>query len=291
VIYFSTKIAAGEQMKRVISIVFFGALLITGSCFAENEESNQEVRHDLGISIGFEASHITYKEPGVMKQDGAMYGIDGALVYRGWLPLSLEEKDQYMLSLEARANAGKVDYTSNSSGAIDNIDDYMLEFRGIGGYDFYASENSVITPYLGFGYRYLNDDMGGKISTTGAHGYEREITYFYIPLGIDVYNEFHDDWAVKLRLEYDAFIEGDVKSHLGSVPGHYDIENKQRKGYGARGSIALIRKFKYVNLVIEPFARFWSIANSKVTTDPGGTSWIEPKNNSREFGINISAAY
>lgn len=27
----------------------------------------------------------------------------------------------------------------------------------------------------GIGYRYLNDDMSGKISSTGAKGYEREV--------------------------------------------------------------------------------------------------------------------
>ncbi|MDI6891282.1 MAG: hypothetical protein QMC83_10175, partial [Thermodesulfovibrionales bacterium] len=81
--------------------------------------------------------------------------------------------------------------------------------------------------------------------------------------------------------------DGTVKSHLGDVPGYYDIENDQDEGYGIRGSIKLKKKGEKINFVIAPFIRYWNIKDSKTTTDPAGTTWIEPKNHSTEYGINM----
>ncbi|MEK6733412.1 MAG: hypothetical protein AABY55_07275 [Candidatus Omnitrophota bacterium] len=71
-------------------------------------------------------------------------------------------------------------------GSLDNINDDMWEVRGLAGYDVHLSETLAVTPYLGLGYRHLNDNMGGKISTRGAYGYDREISYLYSPIGADI---------------------------------------------------------------------------------------------------------
>ena len=51
------------------------------------------------------------------------------------------------------------------------------------------------------------------------------------------------------------------------------------------------RKGDTVDLIIEPFFRYWEIHDSKQTKDPGGSIWLEPKNNSKEFGINLALEY
>jgi len=268
-------------MKRIAFIAIFWLLLLAGNGFADLE-APQVFGKDLGVEIGFETSHITYTEPGLMREEGFMYGLTGALAYRSY---------NYMLSIEARASLGQVDYHSGSSGDMKNIDDNMLEVRGLAGYDLNMSETLAVTPYIGIGYRHLDDNMGGKISTTGAYGYDREISYLYSPIGIDVTTAFENGWNMKLRLEYDKFWDGNVESHLGSIPGYYDIENDQDKGYGYRGSIMFKKKGETMDFIIEPFFRYWHIKDSKYTTDPGGTTWHEPKNNSEEFGINFAAEY
>lgn len=271
------------KIREFIITLIFGAgvLFFAGYCFAE-QETPRIFGRDLGVEIGFEASHIAYKEPGVMKESGFMYGITGALAYRSY---------NYMLSVEARASIGQVDYTSGSSGTLDDIDDSMWEIRGLAGYDFEMSETFAITPYAGIGYRSLNDDMGGRRTTTGAAGYDREISYLYSPIGVDVTAAFENGWNIKLRLEYDKFLDGDVESHLGSIPGYYNIENDQDRGYGCRGSMMFKKRGETMDFIIEPFFRYWSIKDSKLTTDPGGTTWIEPKNNSKEFGVNFAVEY
>jgi hypothetical protein len=269
------------EMRPFTFIIMLGILLMAGSVFAELD-APQFFGRDLGVEIGIETSHITYTEPGIMREEGFMYGITGALAYRNY---------NYMLSIEARADLGQVDYSSGSSGEINNIDDNMWEIRGLAGYDFEMSETFAITPYAGVGYRHLNDNMGGRSSTTGARGYDRKISYVYSPIGIDLTTAFESGWNIKLRLEYDKFWDGNVESHLGSIPGYYDIENDQDKGYGARASIMFKKKGETMDFIIEPFYRYWSIKASKYTTDPGGTTWVEPKNNSQEFGINLAVEY
>ena len=70
-------------MKRLIPIVMFVVLSAGGHCFAESETS-QVFGRDLGVEIGFEASHFTYKEPGLMQEKGFMYGLTGALAWRNY---------------------------------------------------------------------------------------------------------------------------------------------------------------------------------------------------------------
>jgi len=268
-------------MKKIALITIIVILLLAANNYAEPEVP-QVFGRDLGVEIGFEASYITYTEPGVMREKGFMHGVTGALAYRNY---------NYMISLEARADIGQVNYHSGSSGDMDNIDDTTWEARIIGGYDFYVSETFAMTPYTGLGYRHLDDNMGGMSSTTGARGYDREINYVYSPIGIDVTRAFENGWNIKLRLEYDKFWDGNVESKLGSISGYYNIENNQDKGYGCRGSIMFKKKGETIDFIIEPFFRYWSIKDSKYATDPGGSTWLEPKNNSKELGINFAAEY
>jgi len=79
---------------------------------------------------------------------------------------------------------------------MNNIDDYILEFRGLAGYDFPVSKASFLTPYAGIGYRYLNDDSSGKVASTGALGYERESNYIYSPIGVKFIADLKKGWSM-----------------------------------------------------------------------------------------------
>lgn len=259
-------------MKKVLAAVVSFIVLGTTSVFAE-----PAAKHTFELAP--EISYIKYEEPGVMKEKGVMYGINGSYTYH----------NNIMLKAEGRYTSGKVDY--DGSGTINNVDDYMWEFRGLGGYDFLASETSVLTPYIGIGYRYLNDDSSAMISSTGALGYEREISYLYAPVGVELLTKLQNNWSVGAKLEYDFFLDGTVKSHLGAIPGYYDIEMDQDDGYGIRAAVRLGRKIGTINLAIEPFIRYWNIKQSKITTAPDGISWLEPKNKSTEFGLMVAVVF
>ncbi len=228
-----------------------------------------------------EVSYIEYEEPKVMKENGFMYGIGAAYTYH----------NDIMARLDGRYSYGTVDY--KNSGTLDNIKDYMMEARMTVGYDFpLPSGVSFVTTYFGFGYRYLNDDSAGMVSSAGKRGYERESNYYYSPIGISTYSKVGDGWAYGVTVEYDIFWGGKQKSHLSAVgPTYDDIENDQEYGDGFRASIKIEKQLKYMSFFIESFFRYWSIKESDVVTDSMGRSWIEPDNNSTELGLSLALSF
>ena len=268
----------GREMKKlagaVICIVFaFGA----GNVFAQPLKKHT-------FEIGPEISYRVYKEPGVMKEEGWMYGLVGSYAYHNKL----------MLKVEGRGNFGKVDYSN--SGNINNINDYVLEGRGFVGFDFLIAQVHSITPYIGVGYRYLNDDSSGRISTTGALGYERESNYLYSPIGLEINVQLGDKFYVKESMEFDYLWRGWQKSHLSdAIPGLNHITNIQHDGYGVRGSITFLIVTDKIDFELGPFVTYWNIKKSDDETityygTPYGFGW-EPKNNTTEIGFKITARF
>ena len=271
-------------MRKFLALTTFFILLgvITG---LTEKPSFAESLPESKWKIGFEVYQFNYKEPDVMKEDGVMRGIC----------LSYVNHDKWMSKVEFRYSSGQVDY--KNSGTIDDINDYTYELRFIGGYDYPIFSKSTLAPYFGIAYRYLNDDMGGEISSTGAAGYERESNYFYSPIGIEFTTPLGSSWSFGTVIEYELFWWGKQISHLSDVdPGYNDLENYQKVGYGARGSIILEKKGRNIDLVIEPFIRYWNIKKSDY--DPiylngvyTGYVGYEPKNNTTEIGIIICCKF
>ena len=257
--------------------------------------SKKEPFVNKGWEFGTEISHITYKEPDVMREKGVMLGTTGAYTYYGLLPSSYMSDDKcIMLRGEARYSGGLVDY--KNSGTINDIRDYMVEARGLAGYVFGSLTDFSVTPYLGFGYRYLNDDTSGKVSSTGALGYERESNYYYSPIGAEMLWDINNSWLIGTTLEYDYFWGGKQISHLSDVNrGFSDLKNDQHSGHGLRGSLKVLKKLDYLDLFFEPFIRYWRVAQSK-NTDVTYRGVIvgygyEPKNNSTEIGMKLGARF
>lgn len=231
-----------------------------------------------------EAYYYEYREPDVMKETGIMYGLSGAYAYR----------DNFVLKAEARFAYGQVDY--KNSGDVDNINDYAGEARGLAGYDFAVSKRLTLTPFIGAGFRYLNDDLKGKSTSTGAVGYERESHYFYSPIGIDAAMELNDGWSLGASAEFDYLWWGLQKSHLSDVdPAFDDLENKQRHGYGIRGALRVGKKGDKLDWFVEPFIRYWHISQSEEdAVTYSGTIWgsgYEPKNRTTEVGVRLGARF
>lgn len=234
--------------------------------------------------LGLELSHIEYEEPGVMKEDGLMFGPSASYTYH----------DNIMLRGEARYSYGKLDY--QGSGTIDDIDNNLFGIRAVAGYDFTLSQSAILTPYIGFGYRYLNDDSSGMTSSTGARGYERESNYYYSPIGVEALTDLGNGWFVGGVFEYDYFWKGKQKSHLGdAIVGLSTVENDQDSGYGLRGSVKIVKETGRVTFLLEPFIRYWDIDESDISTvsyfgTAVGTGY-EPDNDSTEIGLKAAIRF
>ena len=239
-----------------------------------------------GWDIGWETSAITYEEPNVMKQEGVMNGISA----------SFTNHQETLVRVDARYSGGNVDYVSNGTGAMDDIDDFAWEMRFLLGQDLYRSADGFITPYFGFGYRYLNDNSQGRLTTTGYLGYERESNYYYTPLGIWGTKRMRESWLVSAMLEYDFFWRGVQESNLsGAISGLEDVENEQNDGYGCRASVRLMKDNTSHVLFVEPFVRYWNIdrsENANITYSGVIVGYgYEPENTSLEYGLKIGAYF
>lgn len=281
-------------MKKVAMLVFF-LIFITSFVSAHDIEEVGQTNTDEEMQVikpeiqySFEVSpeyySFRYEEPGIdIKDEADMFGVQLAVTGRSNI-------NSLMGRLEARFSAGRVDYDGSLSDGTpftDKGDDYAFESRALLGRDFNSSK-SRITPFFGIGFRYLNDNLESQ------YAYEREITYFYSPIGVETLTPLGDIWSWGLRLEYDIFWQGVVKSHFSDVNVSYNnLRNEQHQGLGARASIYLQKKIsEKLSFSLEPFFRYWDIQDSDDTLVTfAGTvigSGREPANNTQEFGIRAS---
>lgn len=237
------------------------------------------------FALGTEVSYIKYEETGV-EEKGMMYGAVGSYTYHN---------NKLMLKAEGKFAYGEVDYNGSTWDetplTVSGIPDYMLEVRGLIGYNYYV-KTVTITPHLGIGYRWLQDNSQNKSSS----GYKRESNYFYIPAGIEAVADLGNNWFLGANLEYDCFLWGIQKSDLSDVdPGFNDVENKQTSGYGFRGSISITKKYKKAGYVIEPYIRYWNIEDSGIEPVTYHGTYviygIEPCNNSTEIGCKLAVTF
>ncbi|MBI3616224.1 MAG: autotransporter domain-containing protein [Candidatus Omnitrophica bacterium] len=237
--------------------------------------------------IGPEIYYFRYKEPDInVKFDGPMYGLAASFTHH--------HSNHLMLTAEGRGAGGTVNYTG--SGTIDGIPDWTAEGRIAAGYDISLNESRRLTPFLGVGYRYLNDDSSGKTSSTGARGYDRESNYLYSPIGLEFNTQLNEGWKLGVSAEYDFFWRGEQKSHLEDAsPSFNTVSNNQNNGYGIRGGLKLEKKGERFDFLIGPYVRWWHIGNSKSAniTFSGvivGTGY-EPKNEALEVGGQLAVRF
>lgn len=267
--------------KLILSIVHLVFLLALPTlCYADSD-----LLPPSCFEVGYELSSLHYSEPGVMDEDGLLHGIRGAY--------TVHESNSIMWRIGGRFSLGSLDYDGKTWGGTPltmDTDDFILSMRGLLGRDC-TMKKSVVTPFVGLGYRYWNNDSSGTVG-----GYEREIKYWYSPIGIETASSTRGNWIWGLQAEYDLFWGGKVTSHLSdAIAGLSDTDNNQDfgDGYGLRGSLYFKRP-KNVDwpICIEVFIRYWDIEKSDITplTYYG---WLtgygfEPANDTTEYGVRLS---
>lgn len=225
------------------------------------------------FSIGTEGFYDTYNEPG---PDVKVNTYGGSITGK-WI----HNWQSYFTAVDLRYSIGNNDYKSPSgtySGARqDETDDRIRLGMNLGAF----------APYTGLGLRYFADNSKGEVTSRGAGGYDRRITQLYVPLGLSYTHTTNAGWTITPDLEYDRLAYGNVNSRLGTIPGFYNIDNRQHSGYGVRGELMVGWKTanNKTELQCGPFFRYWNVNNSAVTVDPVGRGWIEPKNNRTTYGV------
>ena len=232
-----------------------------------------------GLEFGLDSSYIKYEEPDFMKEEGVTLSLYGNYTLR---------PSDFMVRFEGRVGFAGMHYSSPLSGETKKIRDYIVEARGLAGYSFGVSDRWYLTPYAGFGYRFLFDGLGGKVTTAGHLGYDRRSNYLYTPIGLESANFLKHSWALVATIEYDLFWKGRQESDLGVLfGGSPTIINDQEGGWGLRGSGKFVKEMGRVDLAFGPYFKYWNIEDSEwayLSHEGEELAFMEPANTSVEIG-------
>ena len=249
--------------EKIINTTLLGILALT-----------IHVSFAYSAEITLDLSYYNYEEPNFMSDTSDPAFI--SLGVKNWDLPEYSDRDWNLL-YTTELSKGWVSYSG--SGTLDK-DYYKLRGEAYLGYkieDFIS--------IIGVGYRWLYDDSGGSVSSTGALGYDRKNQLFYVPVGGIL------DLSDKLRIkgQYNYLILGTQTSYLSDVAGFTDVTNEQRFGWGTDFTL----DYKIDNKTsVYSFARYWDIANSDTATGTFAGVLIfqafEPANTTAEVGIGIS---
>ena len=232
-----------------------------------------------GFQVGAQIAHYHYEEPGVAKLIGPRVGGVGSYTLA---------KAGLLLKAEARGSFGSLKY--QGSGTQDNVPDSIVELRLLVGKDFPVSDGIALSPYAGLGYRWLYNDLRGYSQSGGQvyAGYRRYSKYVYAPAGLTARIALRDRWVLAPTAEYDLFIGGRQDSMLSDVGGCYrDVTNKQTSGYGYRWAF-MVENSRWA---FGPWLHRWSIGDSDLQPSGCGQLGREPKNWTREAGIEVRYSF
>ncbi|MDP2653322.1 MAG: hypothetical protein Q8Q08_04750 [Candidatus Omnitrophota bacterium] len=276
------------------------------------------------LEMGLESYYHIYSEPGLMEQRGLFSGVQGAYTYRlsenkavqSWRDIFSNENMVNVFKVEGMLGWGYVDFKGDGIADHENDRNYLYEARFLAGYDIPMMSGTRWTPYMGVGYRYLNDNSPGRLlpftSFSGAFGFERESRYLYLPFGLEVFRQMPRDWTMTMIGEYDLFIFGRQTNHYSDggpkVNGTEvldDLTFRQDTGFGLRGSVKLARETEMASFYLEPFIRYWNLKNSETkhfTSHSGHTFWYsadfsqrregsQAKSDTLEFGLKMGVSY
>ncbi len=229
---------------------------------------------DINIDAGVQGSYVEYREPGVMAEKGWLGG--------AFLAADTHIHEALVTRLFSSFVAGDLQYRTHPDRLValrTETPNTIFDLRGEAGWQF-ATRRGLVTPYAGYGYRRLVDDLP---DIQQFPGYRREQVYYYVPIGVDIGAADLRTWDLGVRLEYDRFLRGRNKS-LG-------LRLKQDTGWGCRAALRLTRKTPSLpgdgKLGAELFTQYWNVDDST----PAGRGFYEPRNDSTMVGLRLFGRY
>jgi hypothetical protein len=223
-----------------------------------------------------DVSYYDYEEPNIMNDTSDPAFI--SLGIRDWEPKNTTDSE-YDFLYTTEVTRGWVSYSSNGTGSMGDLDYYKFRSEA-----YLAFKQKDFTPIIGLGYRWLYDDSGGMVTSTGHSGYDRQSQYIYIPMGAILKPD--DKWRIKGQFNY--LLRGIQNSYLSDVAGYTDIENRQTTGWGTDFTV----DYKVDDKTsIFSYWRYWDIDTSNTalgSTPSGAAIFWEPANTTTELGIGVA---
>ncbi len=264
---------------QIVKMTTALACLLTPLCaFSQGAELGTKSANEVGMTF----SSYQYNEPGVATIKAAKVGFEysGTYAFGSQWP---QRKNGWFVRGDLRYATGKADYSSPGTGTLNNRTHWYYEVKGVVGKDF-SFDGYSLSPYGGFGYRYLFNDLRG-VSSTGALGYRRESNYYTLPVGFTHRTILANQSTLATTIEYDYFLRGQQDSKLSDTnPATANANNRQNGGYGLK----LATMVQFSTWSVGPFVQVWRINQSNTVNTPAVT---EPKNRTTEFGVKAAFAF
>jgi hypothetical protein len=228
---------------------------------------------DLPTGLGIECISLHYKEPGIMTEDGLLYGM---LLAHEFDLEGVPVRSSFSLAY------GKVQYKggrSLESGGFLPVQlksaNTLLNMRATALWRHQPEGmQTTLIPYAGLGYRLLVDDLPTE------WGYTRDQTYWYLPFGLEVEMQSNEDTTWTIGGEYDCFLQG------YNVSGGDAFTQDGGSGFRlvARVQTDFDRGEEGNSMRFETFLRGWKVDESTVSP----TGYYEPANRTTLYGASVS---
>ena len=256
------------MIKKLLLFIVANAFLLSYA----NADDKIGMTNELGLQV---TGYYDYNEPEFMHNESNLqdYWLDNfGLVYNFKNSFVLND---FLTELEFDSDFRRIkyDYWSTRTGTLNDVENFVYNIRGL--YGVQLTDKLMLKS--GFGYRYLLDQDDGRLTTTGAAGYDRIQEYKYIPIIAELIAPIGSING-KLKLEYDHVFWGENESKLSA--GTKKFRNDD--GYMVKASYQI----PYEGFYLEPYYEFQSIEESTVTA-----SSQEPSNTTDEFGIKLTKKF
>lgn len=236
--------------------------------------------HDFHHKLGGIIDYWNYEEPGVMKDTGALIGVEYEM-----RNLVFDDLLYYQFNgevLAGRTNYEGADLNTGTPLTFTQTNSMGMIQLYVGTAINAASSSLLVIPKIGFLYRTFTDNDDEFLGD-----YQRDQEYKAFPVGIDVMMELSNGAELTLGGLFTTTFSGKNKTYFSDVGGAEDLTFKQDSGRGLQLSGTYAQDWWYASVVI----RTWKVDASEVKStivpsvnNGAVTQFLEPTNETLSYG-------
>jgi len=229
-------------MKTRVKRYACGAAILSALCLSATGACANDSNNTYGI--GIEGFHDSFdgRFPDLSGSDYTEKTDEGSVT--GYF---VHNWRGFFAALDGRASYGTADFNSSLFGSASGMQQFEFELRARFG-KTYSLWGGAISPYVGLGVLYHEDEAKGYYTNGGTDGeaglYDRDVTQLYIPIGASFSFATDGGWSITPQAEGDVLFYGDADSRFTNTPiltdqGAFQAANfntnTQNFGLGGRG--------------------------------------------------------
>lgn len=263
------------MLKAIIFIIISASQLV----HAQNVTSVSPTS-ELQWSFGPEAVYTEYFEPGIMREEGILYG---GRAFGQW-----DGKNNFVLRSDLGIAGGQLKYKGQDwSGAPreTRTQDFVTHFGIQAGYKVISVARYNVSVTLGSRLRYWEQVIDG------SGGYPRELTQVFIPLGILIRHGDKSMSHVTYRVEYASMLYGQMHAKLSRATDDLG-DQTLRQNQGKQMLFAFDWNSK--RYLVGTYYKQTDVEKSKenkVRFNNQEFSLYEPQNRSTEVGLSAGLSF